>query len=181
MIPDEMLDFLIGNEGLARWMYQDGGTPPVVTAGVGHALFSEASVVALVWDGPMEQAREDYRAVLAAPRGYTAGFYEQFSTSRLTEEFARELLERDLADRLATMKRYLASADYEGFPQAARTALADMAFNLGGGWPHLWPQLSAAVKAGDWKAAAGLCHRRGVSDERNGKTRDLFLTAAESA
>jgi hypothetical protein len=57
----------------------------------------------------------------------------------------------------------------------------DMIFNLGetkfsrGNWPNFFK----AVNQREWRMAAEQSHRRGISEKRNGHTRDQFLKAAE--
>lgn len=72
-------------------------------------------------------------------------------------------------------------SDFDCFPPPAKIALIDMIFNMGetvfsrGGWPNLFK----AVNQRDWRTAAEECSRKDVPEERNTKTRNFFIKAAE--
>jgi GH24 family phage-related lysozyme (muramidase) len=172
----QLINRILSEEGLTTFMYLDTAEPPVVTVGVGHALSNVEAALKLPWDQPESQVRVDFAAVLSAPRGYRAAFYEQFSKSRLSEAFVRELLEREIDEQIFVVKTYFSG--YDSFPEPARIAIADMAFNLGGGFPRKFPSFTAAVLQGNWDRAAEHCHRSGIAEERNEKTAALLRQAA---
>jgi hypothetical protein len=53
-----------------------------------------------------------------------------------------------------------------------------MAFNLGLAGLKKYPSMLAAVDAGQWDVAAAQCHRKGINEDRNQQTADLFRQAA---
>ncbi len=56
-----------------------------------------------------------------------------------------------------------------------------MAFNLGvTGLVNKFPTFTRAAREGDWGKCADECRRRGISDERNEKTKELFNEAASA-
>lgn len=174
-----LVDQLLTEEGVVLHMYLDCAVHPNVTCGVGHALFTVEDALALKWNVKDEQVRADYAFVHSAPPNRIASWYAQFSQARLTPEFVRELLEQDIAKEVARLKRHYPS--FDTYPDAAREALSDMAFNLGGNFPLQWPNFTAAVLAGNWKLAALRCHRKPpVNDARNKATAELFLRAVSS-
>ena len=177
MTPDpETLAMVLEDEGSVPWMYLDTADPPVVTCGAGHALCSPAAAVLLPWDQPREVVLADYAKVQAAPGGKLASFYALLTNSRLPASAVSTLASADLASVLGVMLRYYPG--YPTFPLPARIALGNMAFNLGGGFPPRWHQLTQAVTEEDWRACAGLCHRIRASAARNARTAALFAQAA---
>jgi hypothetical protein len=164
------------SEGLTTWMYLDTADKPVVTSGVGHAIFTLEDCLALPWNQPEAVVRKDYVTISAKPKGYKASWYAQFTTSRLAESFVREQEQRDTDREVKILRGQFPR--YKQYPEPVQEALADMAFQLGGSFPKHWPQLSQAVRNEDWARAALCCHRKGASDERNRETAQLFLKAA---
>ena len=152
-----LADRILAEEGLTTWMYLDTANPPVVTCGIGHALFTLEDCLALPWDQPEATVRYDYRGILGKPPGYKAGWYEQFTTSRLPEIFIRELVERDIDRQVKILRSHF--PQFRDYPEPVEEALSDMAFNLGGNFPRSWPQFSQAVRNEDWTRAAAECHR----------------------
>jgi GH24 family phage-related lysozyme (muramidase) len=170
-----VIDDIIADEGLTTWMYLDTAAPPVVTCGCGHAMFSLSDCLALPWDQPVAAVTWDFGAVQAAAPGRLAVSYASLTKSRITEDFARQLAQQDLDGQVAILRKGFPR--YDGLPAAARAAISDMAFNLGGSFLSKWPKLRAALLAADWTAAAENCHRKGISDARNQATAALFMQA----
>ena len=172
-----LADRILSEESLTTWMYLDTANPPVVTCGIGHALFTIEDCLALPWDHPQDVVRQDYQTIAAEPPGYRAEWYEQFTTSRLAEIFLHELLERDIERQVKILRCHFLR--YREYPEPAQEALDDMAFQLGGNFPRTWPQFSQSVRNEDWERVAACCHRKGISEQRNRDTADLFLAASE--
>jgi len=168
---------ILSEESLTTWMYLDTANPPVVTCGIGHALFTIEDCLALPWDRPEIIVRQDYQTIAGKPPGYRAGWYEPFSTARLTEIFVRELLEQDIDRQVRILRGQFPR--YREYPDSVQEALADMAFQLGGRFPKTWPKFSQAVRNEDWEGAAAECSRQGTSEKRNQETAALFLAASD--
>jgi hypothetical protein len=173
-----LTDRILAEESLTTWMYLDTASPPVVTCGIGHAMFAIEDCLALPWDQPPDAVRQDYQTVVGKPPGYRAEWYGQFTTSRLTESFARELLEWDIERQVKILRGQFPR--YKGYPEPVQEALADMAFQLGGKFPRTWPQFSQSVINEDWVQAATCCHRKDISEQRNRDTAALFLAASQT-
>ena len=172
-----LADRILSEESLTTWMYLDTASPPVVTCGIGHALFTIEDCLALPWDQPRNVVRQDYQTIAGKPPGYRAEWYRQFTTSRLTEIFARALLDRDIERQVKILRGHFPR--YGEYPEPAQEALDDMAFQLGGNFPRTWPQFSQSVRNEDWSRAAACCHRKDISEQRNRDTAALFLAASE--
>jgi hypothetical protein len=171
-----LADRILSEESLTTWMYLDTANPPVVTCGVGHALFTIKDCLALPWDQPKAVVLQEYWVIASKPPDYIAEWYEQFTTSRLTEIFVRELLDRDIERQVKILRCQFPR--YQEYPEPAQEALSEMAFNLGGDFPKAWPQFSQSVRNEDWFQAAACCHRKDISDQRNRDTSTLFLAAS---
>jgi hypothetical protein len=172
-----LADRILSEESPTTWMYLDTADPPVVTCGIGHALFILEDCLALPWNQPKAVVERDYQTIAGKPPGYRAEWYEQFTTARLTGIFVRELLEQDIARHVSILRGQFPR--FKDYPPEAQEALADMAFNLGGNFPKTWPLFSRAVRNEDWEMAAACCHRKDISDQRNQDTSALFLAASE--
>ena len=173
-----LADRILAEESLTTWMYLDTARSPVVTCGVGHAMFTVEDCLVLPWDQPRDVVRQDYRTVAGEPPGYRAEWYEQFTTSRLGESFVHDLLERDIGRQVKILRGQFPR--YKDYPEPVQEALADIAFQLGGNFPKTWPQFSQAVRNEDWEQAAAQCHRAGISEQRNRATAALFLAASQT-
>ena len=168
---------ILSEEALTTWMYLDTANPPVVTCGIGHALFTIEDCLELPWDHPRNVVRQDYQTIAGKPPGYRAEWYEQFTTARLPEILVRELLDRDIERQVKILCCHFLR--YREYPEPAQEALGDMAFQLGGNFPRTWPQFSQSVRNEDWSRAAACCHRKDISEQRNRDTAALFLAASE--
>jgi len=172
-----LADRILSEESLITWMYLDTADPPVVTCGIGHALFILEDCLALPWNQPKTVVQRDYQTIAGKPPGYRAEWYRQFTTARLAEIFVRDLLERDIERQIKILRCHFHR--YRDYPEPVQEALGDMAFQLGGNFPRTWPQFSQSVRNEDWARAAAYCHRKDISDQRNRDTSALFLAAAE--
>lgn len=69
-------------------------------------------------------------------------------------------------------------AGFNSFPQSAKVALHDMAYNMGiSRLRKSFTRFNDAVNRRDWAAAAVESHRIGISDARNNATREQLLRA----
>ncbi|CAI1920866.1 lysozyme family protein [Serratia proteamaculans] len=79
------------------------------------------------------------------------------------------------SDRTALRGLY---AGFDSFPQSAKVALHDMAYNMGISRLRTnFPRFNDAVNRRDWAAAAAESHRTVIGDDRNNATRDQLLNA----
>jgi GH24 family phage-related lysozyme (muramidase) len=176
--PASVIARLKAFEGCIDYMYKCTGGD--VTIGIGHALQTAADAARLSWqrDGASadpEQVQSDYAAVAAARKGQVAPAYARLTRCRM----GADDLERLVAADLQSFEKQLAAAlpNWSSYPDPARQALFDMAFNLGIGGLKKFPALLHAANSGDWAAAATRCHRMGIGEARNQATVALFLKA----
>lgn len=178
----QLKQMLIGGEGTLPHMYLD--TVGLVTVGVGHMIPNAEVAQALSFvvraDGSAatpDQIAADYANVSRQQKGLLAARYRQLTTLDMTDAAIQDLLSADIASVEAGVRSRFAG--YDGYPEPAQDALLDMAFNLGvAGLASHFPRLKAAAEAGDWTTCAAQCHRNGISEERNDKTKALFESAA---
>jgi len=178
----QLRQMLMQGEGALRHMYLD--TVGLVTVGVGHMIPNAEAAQALSFvvraDGSAatsDQIAADYAGVSRQQKGLLAARYRQFTTLDMTDAAIQDLLSADIAGVEAGVRSKFAG--YDDYPEPAQDALLDMAFNLGvTGLATHFPRLKAAAEARDWATCAAQCHRNGISEERNEKTRALFLSAA---
>ena len=170
------------HEGLVQHLYLD--TQKLPTVGVGCRVFGAQASLQLPWlraDGAMPLAAEiahDYDRVAAMAPGMRPEAYLGPGALFLDKASVDQLLQVRLDHEFLPGLRETFPAFDDGYPGPAQLAIVDMAFNLGvrgltGGFPHL----CAAVRIGDWSAAAWNCHRKTCRESRNEWTRDQFLAA----
>jgi GH24 family phage-related lysozyme (muramidase) len=175
-------EMLVENEGRISHMYLD--TVGRVTIAVGHMIPSVAEAQNLSMQvrasgaaASAAQIASDFNRVQAQQMGMSAERYRQFTALDMADADIDELLNQDIAGMESGLQQHLAG--YSGFPEPAQDALLDMAFNLGvNGLLKKFPKLIAAATAQDWNTCAAQCQRAGISDNRNQKTKALFLQAA---
>jgi GH24 family phage-related lysozyme (muramidase) len=172
---------LVAEEGALGHMYLD--TAGLVTVGVGHMTPNAQAAQRLNFivrangvAATSDQIAADYASVSRQQRGMLAAHYQPFTSLNMADAAIQDLLSADVAEVEAGVRARFAG--YDEYPEPAQDALLDMAFNLGvaglaGGYPHL----KAAAEARDWATCAAQCHRNGISDDRNAKTRALFESA----
>lgn len=162
----QRLHHMLGShEGNSGSMYCDSCEPPVVTVGVGHALFTSQAAKALPFldaktGSPASSAQiEAEYSRTKALRVYPGSRpYLILPVSEVSK-----LEDQDVEKAVGILRKEL--GDFDTLPEDARLALIDIAFNCGSLMD--FPHLRAAVKARDWKAAASHAHRAGVSATRN--------------
>jgi len=170
---------LVRFEGSTDYMYLCTGGE--VTVGVGHAVFSESYACALKWRGTPAAAivTEDWTRVKAATMGLAASQYRNLTQCRMDAGDIDKLLDADIA---AVEKQLsLRLPVWEKYPESAREALFDMAFNLGLMGLLKYYKMLVACGRGDWTIAAQESWRHGISDERNHETAALFNACSVAA
>jgi GH24 family phage-related lysozyme (muramidase) len=173
---------LVENEGRIAHMYLD--TVGRVTLAVGHMIptLAEAQKLPLRLRSSgeaatAEQIGTDFNNVQAQTPGMKAVQYLPFTALEMADADIDHLLDLDIAKTEAGVRQHFAG--YDTYPEPSQDALLDMALNLGvNGLVSKFPKLKASAEAGDWNTCAAECRRLGISDDRNRKTRDLFLRAA---
>lgn len=165
-------------EGSISHMYLD--TVGKVTIGVGNMLPDVESAEALpfVTQKHMEPAskneiRREFELVQQQKTGLIASSYRQYTKLQLTDEYIDQLLDKRIDEFETGLQKDF--DNYESYPDAVRLGLMDMAFNLGNsGLIRKFPTFTLAAKEEKWDVCATECKRRGISDERNRETRELF-------
>jgi GH24 family phage-related lysozyme (muramidase) len=170
------------HEGVIPHLYLD--TLGLVTCGVGHMIATEQGVanISMVRNGDSQPASLndkviEWRNVKSLEPARLPAYYEQHTTLRITDAVVDAIQDLDIATFTALLKGAFASWDV--FPDAAKEALLDMAFQLGvAGLKSKFPVLTLAARAMKWYICAKQCHREGIAEWRNQATADLFLKAA---
>lgn len=153
-----------------------------VTVGIGHAIETPAEAVALSWsiDGRPaadSEIQTDWASIAAAQMNLAAAAYAPLTQCRMAPADITALVAADVA-RFET-KLAAALPNWSTYPEPVQEALFDMGFNLGvDGLVEKFPNMLAAVNAGQWAEAAAQSHRKGIGDTRNQQTAALFLQAA---
>jgi GH24 family phage-related lysozyme (muramidase) len=177
----KIIAMLRQNEGALNVMYTDSAAPPVITVGVGHALFTKAEAQGLPFNNVSslpatpEEIGVGYDWLKAQPA--TAETRFEYRSLSLKDSDVDGLLGADLNQTFYVLSNTFARID--DFPENAKLALTDMCYNLGS-FRH-WPKLVAAVNACDWTTAAAESHRNGIGDARNKMTFDLFESCVQPA
>lgn len=169
------------NEGNEAYMYLDSGTPAQVTVGVGHLIPGVAAAQGL----PFRLAATGAEA---EPQDIEHGFLNLQAQARVPSGAVRKYfaifmagddIDNLLMADLRGTDNYLHSVFpiFDHYPQPAREALYDLAFNVGS--LSKWPRLRAAVLTENWTVAANECRREGIGEMRNIETKNRFLSALE--
>ena len=165
-------------EGSIPWMYLD--TVGKVTVGVGLMLPDTAAAQRLPFTstaGPATtiEIAAEFSRVQAMPMGRPAQFYHHPAALQLAQAEIDSLLRTVLLGFEGELRAALPA--YDSYPQGAKLALLDMAYNLGpAGLLHGYPHLINAVRDNNWAQAAAACFRHGPGAERNQWTRLMFLS-----
>jgi GH24 family phage-related lysozyme (muramidase) len=162
---------LEADEGRTTWLYLDSRGNP--TCGVGHLTRELADALALPFAPPVTEG--EWVKLTNCPPDRSASVYAGFTDARLSDAGVDAILNADIDAGLKALAAEF--KDFETWPGAAQLALADMSFNLGQAGLMKFTHLVASVRARNWKACAMQCHRRGISDQRNRETADLFTQA----
>jgi GH24 family phage-related lysozyme (muramidase) len=172
-------------EGSIEHMYLD--TRGNVTVGVGRMLPTADAAAKLAFvrnsDGKPASAQEikdEFALVKSKEKAKSASWYKQFTALHLTETTIDALLTENLDGVEKGLKDLFPA--YDAYPEAAREALIDMAFNLGlTGLKEKFPKFVGHVTNKEWASAAAQSKRGGISDGRNEEIRKLLLDAAGAA
>jgi GH24 family phage-related lysozyme (muramidase) len=178
----ELRDLLISNEGNISHMYLD--TVGRVTVGVGHMMPSVQAAQTIDFvnrqsqqQATSQQIADDFKSVSRQQPALAASRYQQFTKLELTASGIDNLLSADIAAMETGVRSEF--GDYDAYPEPAQDGILDMAFNLGvTGLVKHFPAFKAAAERKDWNTCAVQCHRNGISEARNEKTKELFLRAA---
>lgn len=183
----DYFDDLQAHEGCVTWLYCD--SHGFVTTGIGNLVPSADACAALPWfhaannpaGGPVPAAdgekRSAYTKVLNAfglikP---SAMQYRSISDLRLTLDFVIGLVEKRLTGEFIPGIQNLCPG-FDNFPQPARRAIVDMAYNLGVHGLSSFPRFLSACNAGDWETASRQCHRATSRDSRNDWTAQMLAS-----
>jgi GH24 family phage-related lysozyme (muramidase) len=162
-------------------MYLD--TAGLVTVGIGHMIPNlnwarQIPFVVRSTGAPTTPAdiAADFRVVSAAAKGQAMPAYQRITALNLPEGWAVEDASQRLrGEYLPALKAQY--PEYENYPPSVQQALLDMIYNLGAGGLAKFGHLRAAVRAGQWQAAAHACHRMGIQQARNDWAAAQFLAA----
>lgn len=177
-------------EGNIPHMYLDTGGK--VTVGVGEMLPNVAAAQKLAFvrrpdptatpavvagAATADEIKTDFENVDQQAAGKAAPYYKQFTKLDLPSNVIDTLLNTRVKDFTAQLVANF--PDFNSYPDEARAALFDMAYNLGiGKLTSQFPTFCKAVKDKDWAKAATECKRGGIPDDRNAWTKSQFEAAA---
>jgi GH24 family phage-related lysozyme (muramidase) len=182
---DEIKQHMVPFEGCVPHMYLD--TVGKVTVAIGNLLANVESAKALRFvvraTGAAASPTEivaDFNAVLQQPKGQFHGKYKESTRLDLPDVDIDALFKVRVATFEQELRGYYAR--YDVFPDKAKLAILDMAFNLGSaGLKKTWPNLNRAIDNQDWSAAAKHCVRPMAQPRRNSGTVALFEGAANDS
>src|SRR5207248_1167290 len=138
-------------EGCVSHMYLD--TNGYVTVGVGHMIghCGDATKLTLMvrqagCSATADQIATDFNKVSGQPKGQLCTHYQQFTVLEMPANAIDALLDADIAEKEQALRQCFRG--YETYPPQAKTALLDMAFNVGvEGLVSKFPHLKAAAEA----------------------------------
>jgi GH24 family phage-related lysozyme (muramidase) len=190
-------------ESPTQWMYLD--SRGYVTVGCGSMLPTAASATAIDFyheqtfkpasANEIESAWNTLNGSSSAQRDaapqkkFAALHYRTASDLRITVATAKLLRDRHVQNDYRGLK--LIYPHFDEFPENAKLALFDMAYNLGvghhaahhhksTGLTH-FVHMNAAVNKHHWLTAALHCSRHGIPPERNNMTAALFRSCHSAA
>jgi GH24 family phage-related lysozyme (muramidase) len=181
---DAIYEELVPFEGKVEYMYLD--SVGLVTVGVGNMLPTAVAAIQLPFvnastkqPASANEIAQAYDAVARSAQNQKYSKYKQNPSMELRDETIKELAIKRLRDEFVPGLQTL-FGDFDTFPVIVRSALIDMAYNLGlkklGGD---FKRFCESVRAWDWAKAALACHRRGVQEKRNEWAKNAFERAAE--
>jgi GH24 family phage-related lysozyme (muramidase) len=181
---ESLKQLLEENEGNVPYFYLD--TVGRVTVGVGHMIPAAAQADGIILQvresglpASPQEIEEEFGRISSQSPAMSAEHYRQFTILEMTAQAVEALLDADIAAMEAGVQREFQG--YESYPAPAQDGILDMAFNLGvTGLVSKFPLFRRAAEEQDWNTCAAECHRNGISDSRNLKTKQLFLQAASS-
>ncbi|NKB35376.1 MAG: hypothetical protein GKR91_19935 [Pseudomonadales bacterium] len=169
-------------EGCVSHMYLD--TVGKVTVGVGNMLKKPSSAASLPFiveasgeKAPEEAIEEEFEQVSSQESARPAKYYKQFTQLVLSDYEINQLLDMRLDKFEIKLKSDFPK--YDDYPEDARLALIDMAYDLGNkGLVKKFPTFTNAARKADWLTCANECKRKQIQDSRNDTVKSLFLNCA---
>ena len=170
-------------EGAIPYLYLDNAVPPNATAAIGMMLPNVASSQALPWyihdfsrAATANEIAQDFARVTAMRGGMMAVQYRGDAGLSLTDTDMLSMLKSELGGIDAQLAAMYPS--YSGWPEPAKLATLDMAYNLGLGELRTgYPVFNRAANDEEWLTCAAQCHRFGPSVARNSWTSEQFSQA----
>lgn len=170
-------------EGNTSWLILDTHVPPLPTVGIGCQV-PLAEALTLPWQVsgvtvPPSIVSAAYARVSAMPGGRVASYYRYPGCMELDLPARLALFQRRVDDGYAQLLVLLPS--FDTYPDAAKTALLNLIFNLGPGGLTHYVQLLRCVVRRDWLGAAaqsGVNTQQPAFAERNAWCAGLFRQAA---
>lgn len=184
IIPIRWHGFSEDLEGRTTWPYLC--TAEKVTVGVGNMIEPLSTAQALPWQNTatgMPATRDEVAVYYAAVKSRTdlarlgGGHFRNVSPLRLTEADVDRLVARKLAEVDRQMAGMFPA--WDSWPADGQLALLSWAWAVGGASPY--PRMFAALRAGDWLAAAEEAEinpKIGTIIKRNARNRILLRNAS---
>lgn len=162
-------------EDRVNHFYLDG--EGIVTVGIGCCVFDAKTIHLRHKDDGIvatpDELTKEFLMVKGLPSGKPASYYAMVCQLYMAEEEIDFLFTERLEETLSGLNHYVDKLNT--YPDSARLALVDMAFNLGiAGLYNKFPKFIAAFRAMDWNVCARECERNGIQPERNAWTRQTF-------
>jgi hypothetical protein len=175
-------------EGRKPFAYLDTHEPPIVTVGVGCAIFTREDFRLLPWVRPdnvyatVPEIDREWERVTSMPGGMVAEHYESPHGLHLTDASVDALMRKRLdAAARALSARFPAFSDW---PWQAQMGALSLAWAMGAGFPAKYPKWSAAARDQDWATCARECGIQSADNPgvvaRNDANRRLFEEAART-
>ncbi len=191
--PTKFLPDIRRWEGVFTWMYRD--TEGYATTGIGFLVRDHDEALELPFGNMTEERpatpdeiRREFTRVMSCKRGMRAGAYRAIRAPRieLTEGAIMQIARRRLEKEFLPGVRKLLPR-FDAFPEAAQSAIVDLAWNLGIGRSATeerkatgltaFGDLLAACNRGDWATAAKECHVATSREDRNAWRAEMFTAA----
>lgn len=181
-------------EGYLSWLYFDTHKPPLATTGIGDMIDAGGKLSTygrtLPWRkksgayASEAEADAEYARLSALGISAKGGYaYRQYASLFLDEPVIEWMFgaKRDAME--SDVRRFLPG--WDDLRADAQLAAMSMVWNVGQNMFNpksgaYWPNLSAALKAGDYVRAADNCLVNGKTSERNRRNRKMFLQAARA-
>ena len=201
-MDDDLKSWIKESEGTSDHMYKD--SKGYVTIGHGHMIPDANAAKSIPFrfdsrDGRYATSSEVESAFGKVSNSKKRNNSKEGFSPDSNREFDKIYLDEDEKDRLfqSDMKSSVSELyrrkdmKFDSYPNSAKKALFDMQFNMGslnfsrvkpdgsGGFKPAWPKMFDAMEKRDWKAVSKESHRVDVSEGRNQRTRELFMSADE--
>jgi len=176
---------LKAHEGFKNAMYKD--TAGNITVGIGHMIASADMAAAMPFTRThtVHGHGSDMSSEVAATKGDIVSAFNAYKQNSATPPMNMHLSNDAVVNQCISDVQTTISGlkglyhGFDGFPNSAKTALADMGFNLGiSRLTNEFPNFNNAVNNQDWNGAANESHRTGIGDSRNNDTRIQLQNAA---